>query len=579
MASDYKKLAGIGLAGSVGLAGFGLYLLRRQILAQRLGLPPVLNGVRVKRNIPISTADSIKLMTDHYAPKGAKGQKFPTILIRTPYGRGLDAPFPLAVLWMLIAQRFAERGYNVVVQTTRGRYDSEGKFEPRKYERADGQATLEWLNKQPWFNGQVGTWGPSYLGFVQWAVSDSPLIKAMMPIITSSKSYSVTYPDGIFDLDLALRWSRLIINSESRSLREILRNMNPVNEEKALAPAFLHLPVTEADQIAIGKPVPFYREWLENPRPNIPYWQQSDDSGRVPQINVPVHLVSGWYDFMLRQLLYDYQTLKEAGNPPYLTLGPWFHVSPGNFLEGLKEGISWFDAQLKGDKSRLRQKAVRYFVMGVEEWHEAESWPPASQETHYFLQGNKGLSLESPATNSAPDYYRYDPANPTPVLGGPSISAAAGPKDQRELETRPDVLVYTSAPLKQAVEINSWVKLELFVKSSLEHTDFLGRLCDVHPDGPSINVCEGLLRVEPGIGTVQPDGSLKLEIDLWATAQQFKVGHSIRLQVASGGHPHWNRNLGTGEPVATATRMEVADQTIFHDADHPSALILPVSFS
>jgi putative CocE/NonD family hydrolase len=400
-----------------------------------------------------------------------------------------------------------------------------------------------------------------------------------MPIITSSRAYQVTYPDGVFDLDLALRWIHLLVNSESKSIWEIRRKLNPANLEKELAPAFMRLPVIEADTTGVGKPVPFYRNWLEHPDPDTSFWQESDDSGRVPPLTTPVHLVSGWYDFMLRSLLQDYQTLKETDNSPYLTIGPWFHVSPGCFLEGVKEGINWFDAHIKGQKNRLRQKAVRYFVMGAEEWREVKSWPPETRQTRYFLQGNKELSVEVPDPNASPDHYHYDPANPTPVLGGYSISAAAGPKDQREIEARPDVLVYTSPPLNQALEINGWVKLELFVKSSLEHTDFLGRLCDVYPDGRSINICEGLLRVKPGIGEVQPDGSLKLEIDLLATSQQFKAGHSIRLQVASGGHPHWNRNLGTGEPIATATQMKVADQTIFHDADHPSALILPLNFS
>jgi putative CocE/NonD family hydrolase len=568
-----------GLLSGLGLAGAGLYLARRRLFARWLGLPPVLNGVTVERNIAVPAEDGVKLMSDHYAPKGANGQQFPTILMRTPYGRGFDAPFPLAVLSIVIAQRFAERGYHVLVQSVRGRFDSQGEFVPRQNERRDGQATLQWLSQQPWFNGQVATWGQSYLGFVQWAVADSPLVKAMVPIITSSQAHQVTYPDGVFDLDRALHWSYLVTNLGGpihQSIWKILRKLQTANQEKELAPAFLHLPLIEADRVAIGRQVPFYRNWLYQTRATDSYWEKSDHSGIVPRVVAPVHLVSGWYDFMLRELLHDYQKLKDAGQSPYLTIGPWYHVSGGCFVEGLRSGIDWFDAQLKGEKSRLRQKAVRCFVMGANEWREAESWPPASRETRYFLQGQGKLAQEMPATSCAPDHYRYDPAHPTPVVGGTLLTTFAGPKDNRELEARPDVLVYSTLPLEQEVEINGWVKLELFVKSSLEHTDFFGRLCDVYPDGRSINICDGLSRVEPGKGEAQPDGSLKLEIGLWATAQRFRLGHCIRLQVSSGAHPHWTRNLGTSEPFATATRMLAADQTIYHDAAHPSALVLPV---
>ncbi len=573
------KIIIFGLSASLGLAGFGLYRSRRDWLARRLGLPPVLNEVRVARNIAVLAPDGVRLMTDHYAPKAAKGQQFPTILIRTPYGRGFEVPFPAGILWVLIAQRFAERGYNVIIQTTRGRFDSGGKFEPRQHEREDGLATLEWLSRQPWFNGQVATWGQSYLGFVQWAVGDSPLVKAMVPITTSSRAYEVTFPDGVFDLDRALHWSYSIAAQDdfkSQSVWKVFRKLNTARQEKALAPAFLHLPLMEADRVAIGRPVHFYRTWLNQSHSTDPYWQKSDNSKVVPDVTVPIHLISGWYDIMVRELLHDYQTLKEAGHTPYLTMGPWFHVSPDCFLEGLKSGINWFDAQLKGEKSRLRSKPVRYFVMGANEWQEAESWPPPSREIRYFLQEKGKLSPEPPASNSAPDHYRYDPANPTPSVGGTLLTSFAGPKDNRELEARHDVLVYSTLPLEQEVEINGWVTLELFVKSSLEHTDFFGRLCDVYPDGRSINICDGLLRVEPGKGEAQADGSLKLEIGLSATAQRFGGGHSIRLQVSSGAHPRWNRNLGTGEPFALSTRLQAADQLIYHDAVHPSALVLPV---
>jgi hypothetical protein len=219
--------------------------------------------------------------------------------------------------------------------------------------------------------------------------------------------------------------------------------------------------------------------------------------------------------------------------------------------------------------------------MGLEEWREFDAWPPPAEETRFHLHPDGLLSPEAPPVGSPPDRYRYDPADPTPAVGGPlfGMSGKRGAVDNRDLESRPDVLVYTTPPLERDVEIVGPVHLELYAGSSLQHADFFGRLCDVHTDGKSINVCDGLFRLEPGEGEQQPDGSSQLEINMWATAYRFRRGHSIRLQVSSGAHPRWNRNLGTGEPVATATTMMAAEQTIYHDREQPSAVILPVNVS
>jgi putative CocE/NonD family hydrolase len=182
-----------------------------------------------------------------------------------------------------------------------------------------------------------------------------------------------------------------------------------------------------------------------------------------------------------------------------------------------------------------------------------------------------------PPADSPVDRYRYDPADPTPTLGGPVYHQDGGVKDNRALEARADVLTFTTSPLAEDVDVIGWVRLELFARSSLAHADFFGRLCDVYPDGRSFNVCDGLIRIEPGQGELQTDGSTRSVIQMWATAQRFARGHRIRLQVSSGAHPRWNRNLGTGEPIATATRMVAAEQTIYHDTAHPSALVLPVT--
>jgi putative CocE/NonD family hydrolase len=223
--------------------------------------------------------------------------------------------------------------------------------------------------------------------------------------------------------------------------------------------------------------------------------------------------------------------------------------------------------------------------MGRGKWLDVDSWPPDARPMTYYLDHAKGengqltnaLSLELPSVTSTADTYVYDPAHPTPVIGGPLMSVQAGKHDQGRLESRSDVLFYTTPPLVYGVEVIGPVRLVLYVRSSLEFTDFVGRLCDVYPDGRSFNVCEGMLRIDPGKGEKQSDGSLRIEVDLWATAYDFQTGHAIRLQVCSGGHPRWNRNLGTNEPLAVATKMFSAHQTLYHDRDHPSALILPVT--
>lgn len=557
-----------------------LFTFRRQIIARLLRLPPVRCMVGVERNVPVPMPDGVVLMADHYFPRVKRS--FPTILIRSAYGRGSDIGGVLGLLSSFPAVRLAERGYHVVVQTTRGRFDSEGETEPFEDAAPDGRATIEWIAHQPWFDGNLGMWGQSYAGYVQWAVAADapPLLKALVPGIITSQFSSVAHADGAFALDTFLRWAFMMETMDSkgeqaRSNWATMRQLSPANVARRLAPAFLHLPLAEADTVAVGHPVSYYQNWLAHSRADEPYWQELDYSAHVPRVTAPVHLISGWYDFLLRELLADYAALKEAGRSPYLTIGPWAHTDLPIVVESLREGVIWFDAHLKGDRRLLRDRPVRIHVTGADEWREMDAWPPPARETRYFLHADRGLSLDRAEAESPPDHYRYDPADPTPAVGGPLFMVPSGPVDNRALEARSDVLTYRTPPLAHDVEVIGPVRLELYVRSSLVHADFFGRLCDVHPDGRSINVCDGLFRVEPGKGQSQSDGSLRIEVDMWATAHRFRRGHRLQLQVSSGAHPRWSRNLGTGEPLATGTRMLAADQTIYHDSTHPSALVLP----
>lgn len=560
-----------GLVILFGMFTLLVYRLRRQFLALTLRLPPVHYKVQVETGLRVPMRDGLTLAADHYFPN-IPGN-FPTILIRSPYGRGKPAG-AFGLLLDFSAHRFAERGYHVVIQDTRGRFDSDGAFDPYFNEKADGLATVDWLKTFHWFNGVLGLWGGSYLGIVQWVIADAPPVKAMVPSITGSRLQNIVYPDGAFDLSLAMRWAAIFqALDESKNLLHGLRQMAKV--ERAIRPAFAVLPVTESDAVALGKPIEFYQKWLEHIRPDDAMWQAVHQSTHPERVTAPVHFIGGWYDFFLRALLDDYAALKAAGRQPYLTIGPWHHFSEIVSLHDLREGIPWFDKYLKGDARHVRPRPVRIFVLGAHEWRDLDDWPPPAQPARLYLHTRQQLTTTAPAADEGADNYLYHPADPTPAVGGTQFSPFAGARDNRKLEARPDVLVFTTLPLHQPLEVIGPVRLELYVKSNLEHTDFFGRVCDVYPDGRSINVCDGLFRIEPGRSARQPDGSQCIEIDLWATAYHFKAGHRLRLQVSSGAHPRWNRNLGTGDD-ASGRAMQTAIQTIYHDAEHPSALVLPV---
>jgi putative CocE/NonD family hydrolase len=557
-----------------------LRLIRRSLLARLLKLPPPRYGVSVQRDIAVPAPGSVHLFTDHYAPKAAGD--FPTILIRTPYGRGkevfMGGGYALAEL---PAQRFAERGYHVIVQGARGCYESEGEFSPHANEAADGEAAVNWIARQPWFNGVLATWGPSYLGYMQWATAAraAASLSGMVIMIASSENFGVTHPDRAFGLETRLRWSQGMFEQSEihrASLWKKLAHRFFGGSEKRLKAAYYHLPLLEADAVAVGQPVSLYREVLSRPQPGDPYWTARNHSFAVADVAAPIHLIGGWYDYYLRGLLADYRSLRIAGRNPYLTIGPWNHANAKGMMTGLRQGIDWFDAHLKGD-DRLRKKPVRIYVMGSDEWRELDDFPPAAEPTRYYLHEKAVLAADTPPVTSPPDHYRYDPADPTPAVGGALLAfKGAGPQDNRPLEARSDVLCYTSRPVERGLEIIGPVRLELFIRSSLAHTDFFGRLCDVSADGRSTNICDGLVRIELGVGEAQPDGTLRIEVDLWATAHRFRHGNRLRLQVSSGAHPRWSRNLGNVESLATGTSTAVADQTVYHDASHPSALLLPV---
>lgn len=563
---------------SLGLIGYALLRKRSELLARLLRLPPPTHTIAAEYDLPIAMPDGVTLYADRFFPR--EPGDYPTVLVRTAYGRPSEARL-LGPLGSLPYTAIAARGYHVLVQGVRGRFRSGGEFEPFVYEAADGKATLAWVAEQPWFNGALGMYGASYLGYTQWtaAIDGPPFLKALVPAITSARFSQLFYPAaGVFTLESALNWVYFIQATRGRQLDwPSLQQLGPARIEAAVLPARDHQPISEADEIATGGPVGFYRTWLENDRYDTAYWQRVDVHRLLGKVDAPAHLIAGWYDIFLREQLADYAALLAIGRLPYLTIGPQHHTQLTLQVDILRESLIWFAAQLKGDPSGLRRRPVRLYLMGAHEWHEMDYWPPPAQINRYYLHSDGSLATSLPGAEDSPKCFTYYTSEPTPNIGGALLlSPQAGPQEQSALEDRSDLLLYTSLPLEHDLDLIGHVRLELYVRPGAEHCDFVGRLCDVHPDGRSYNICDGIMRLAPGLGEWQADGILRIDIDMWATAQRFRAGHRIRLQVASAGHPRWSRNLGTGKSVGLVEPALTIEQTIFHDSDHPSALLLPI---
>lgn len=537
-----------------------------RVLGKVARLPhPETSAVLIERDLKIPMPDGVILLANRYSPRGV--EKPPLLLVRCPYGR-------TGFFGLLYGQLFAERGFQVVIQSVRGTFGSGGSFDPFRHEHDDGLATVAWLKTQPWFPGTFATNGASYLGFVQWAIASEagPELQAMGIQVSTAEFHGPSYPGGAFSLDTMLSWTYLVAVQEHTNFLANL--LAPV--ERKVRPAFARLPLSEADRQATGQHSPFFQAWLENSEYTSAYWQERSFEHTVKEVTIPIHMLGGWYDIFLPWQLRDYRTLREADRQPRLTIGPWSHAGMDNMFASVRESLAWFNAQLRGDAGQLREAPVHLFVTGANEWRDYADWPPpGTREQRFHLQPGGSLAEDTPPA-SDPDRYRYDPANPTPALSGPVLMGKPLPTDNRSLEARPDVLVYTSAPLSHNLEVIGSVQADLHVQSSLEHTDFFVRLCDVDLRGKSTNVCDALLRLTPEHPAPQADGTRHITFDLWPTAHQFKAGHCLRVQVSSGAHPRFARNTGSGEPLSSATRLIAAEQAVYHDPEHPSGIVLSI---
>jgi uncharacterized protein len=539
--------------------------IRAWALSRALRLPKATTPhLELRRDIPVPMADGVTLLADLYRPDGAGPS--PTVLVRTPYGR-------TGILALISARLLAERGLQVLLQSCRGTFGSGGTLEPFR-ERDDGLATLDWIREQPWHSGRIATSGASYLGITQWALAADagPDLAALAAVVTSSDPRNQMYPGDGFGLEMALGWAQIASVQERRfgGLRLLLGH-------RRLMRALDSWPLTVADQRLLGTTVPFYQEWLARSAPGDQYWAPRVFTDEVSRVEADVDLVGGWYDPFVRDQVRDYRRLRDAGRRVHLTIGPWAHLSPGVVAEATRRAILVLRSHLGPDTGLADQSPVRVYVTGAGEWRDLADWPPPGiEEQRWHLHANGTLAPEPPGP-SEPDSYRYDPADPTPALGGPVTSLFGRPRvDNEPLERRGDVVTYTSAPLAEALEVLGSIRAEVYLGSDRSHTDLFVRLCEVDARGVSTNVCDGYRRLagEP-LATV--DGARRVEVELSPIAHRFAPGHRLRVQISSGAHPRFARNPGTGAGLDSAdAELLAAAQQIFHDPLRPSAVVLPM---
>ena len=575
--------------------------------------------VLVQRDVPARMRDGTTLMSNVYRP--VEGGPYPVLLTRLPYGK--DLPLGASVLDPVKA---VGAGYIVVVQDVRGRYRSEGRFVPFVKEYEDGYDTVEWAAKLASANGSVGTYGLSYFGKTQWhaAVMRPPSLRSMVPALTWGNHLNgVQMRGGVQELGLMQFWAQA-----SLALDLLFRKY--AHDRERIGEKLPEVIATIDGLLAGGGYEALPLKGLPNPDELVPFveggfsrgvehedWDYLNIEGGYDSVDAPSFHIGGWYDCFVGETLKQYEAMRarsrDAGmRPPRLLVGPWTHGDFGSTQGDLDFGIgssehfldyrgdlmdahlSWFDATLKGDDGALEGTSpVRVFVMGENRWRGYEEWPPpGSREEEWFLISGGSLRREPGRTGDKPARYDYDPEDPVLTVGGPILLAdihRPGPRDQRGIENRPDVLVYTGPALDRPYTVLGSVYVTLFAASSAPDTDFVARLVDVYPDGRAICVADGILRASaresyPAPGVVRPVAPSPIEpgkvyeyvVDLWATGLSFLPGHKVRVEVTSSSHPRWERNLNTGEGAFGSSRTEVASQTIFQDSGRPSRITFTV---
>ena len=543
--------------------------------------------VKIDFNQRVPMRDRVELSADVYRPQAAG--RYPVILSRTPYTKTSGSTFR-------IAKYFVANGYVFVAMDVRGRGDSDGTFVPYKADGLDGYDAIEWCAAQPWSTGKVGTLGGSYNGVIQWltAVHQPPHLAAMIPMVSPSDPF-VEFPTGL-PIPQLLSWYHITAGKVSQ-------NMEAVDWTKL----YWHLPIFTMDE-AMGRPNKNWKDFVEHSKLDS-YWEPLRYQNKFDRVKVPVLGISGWYDdeqigTPLNFAGMTSKTIDEKVRRSLrLLMGPWPHAinstsklgevdfGPTATIDLNNTWLRWFDYWLKGTDNGVMQEApVRIFVMGENVWRNENEWPMARTKwTKYFLSsggrantlgGNGSLSMTEPATEGT-DTYKYDPANPVPFLTSPSFAQIGGPDDYRKVEEREDVLVYSTEPLLEEMEVCGPIKVKLFASSSARDTDFMAKLIDVWPNGFAQRLTDGMVRARFREGMdkpslIEPGRVYGYDIDLWNTCQLYKKGHRVRLEISSSAFPKYDRNLNTGEQLGKTTAMQVAEQKIYQGSGRASYVLLPL---
>lgn len=530
--------------------------------------------------------DGVHLAADVFLPRSTG--RWPAVLFRTPYDR--KGPSSRSY------RGFLQRGYAVVIEDVRGRHASEGSFSTLEQEAPDGSDTINWIAGQPWSDGRVVMAGSSYLGMVQWwaAVQANPHLTAIAPMFSGDDAYADRFysTGGALKLGHRLLW--------------LAENLTPPYQVRPLFGSYIeHLPLRTADLAATGVTLPVWRAALDHPSYDA-YWKRHSIRERVRQIDAPALSIGGWFDNYVESDLDMFTRLSALHKDIETWIGPWAHnpslkfstrdFGPEAMIPIRSTQADWFDRWL-GKTPALNESKLpllHIFVMGPNVWREEHEWPLArSRDTPFYLssgghantRAGDGALSRQPVRKASPDTFTYDPKNPVHTAGGAicceSKILPPGPLEQSAAEQRPDVLVYTSAPLSEDMEVTGQVKTLLYVSTSANDTDFTAKLVDVQADGRPLAVCDGIQRMRYRLSLDKPvfvkrNARYQIAIDAGVTSYVFFSGHRIRLEVSSSNFPRFDRNLNSADSNADVAKTTKARQTVFHERDYPSALILPV---
>jgi putative CocE/NonD family hydrolase len=567
--------------------------------------------VKIEFNVPALMRDGTKLRANIFRP--ADNGEFPVALNRTPYGKDLATSNPV-----LDAIRLAREGFIVIIQDVRGRFDSEGEWYPLRHESADGYDSVEWAARLPGSNGSVGMFGASYTGFTQWAAAMQapPHLKALMPTMTwADMRDGASWRGGALELGTVAFWLLEVLAFDVISKRyqdaPMIQKSQAIG---ALVEEINRLQTSGYESLPLASFEPLHKMGVAGhffdlvKQPNVREAHAPYSAAAFHYtVGVPAFNVGGWYDIFAQGTIQNYIGLRRGGatqeaRQSRLLMGPWSHSQYHHVIGELDFGFGsmmefinvqtdltgltqrWFDYWLMGkDNGITREPPVQIFIMGDNVWRSENEFPLARTEyVKHYLHRDGILSQEWPG-DEPPDHYEYDPAHPTPTSGGAILMNGLynpGVRDQRQIEARGDVLTYTSAPLAHPVEVTGPVTLKLWAASDARDTDFVGRLVDVHPDGFAQNLTDGIIRARyrnsDSPELLEPGKPYELHIDLWSTANVFKAGHRVRLDIASASFPRWDRNPNTGAPFGSDAELRSARQTVYHDAAHPSHVVLPI---